>query len=336
MQMISTVFARKVLKVANDKLDKPALMKSFGIDAGVAPDLSEMMPYHSYYDLLEFIAEAGTNTDPFQLHAGASMRCDDYGALGLAWKSALDLRSTFERAVRYARLMTSVSTYEIRDDGVDAFFILNRVGTPRPSLFISNEATMASITSFSRELTQGKFNPKSVYFQHKAPNDISAYERYFSCPVYFESELNALHISGSVLAFKNRLGDVGVSHFLESHLDSELNKTQDDESIEHLVQTQISKALSSGVPKMADIAKRLGMSERTLHRRLGDHDLTYHSLVNQTRQELAESLLVNSDYALIEVAFLTGFSEQSAFQRAFKRWFKQTPAAFRKIYRSSN
>lgn len=335
MQMISTIFARKVVKAANDKLDKPALLSSFGIDPGAAPDLSEMMPDHSYYDLLEIIAESGSRTNPFQLRVGASMRCDDYGALGLAWKSASDLRSTYKRAVRYARLMTSVSTYEIRDDGVDAFFILHRVGTPRPGLFISNEATIASIASFSRELTEGKFNPKSVYFQHKAPNDISAYERYFSCPVYFESELNALHISGNVLAFKNKLGDVGVSRFLESHLESELNKPQYDESIEHLIQTQISKALSSGVPKMEDIAKRLGMSERTLHRRLGDLDLTYHSLVNQTRQELAESLLINSDYSLIEIAFLIGFSEQSAFQRAFKRWFNKTPTAFRKAYRCS-
>jgi len=196
MQMISTVFARKVVKVANDKLDKHALLRSFGIDPGVAPDLSEMMPDHSYYDLLELITEAGTNTDPFQLSAEASMRCDDYGALGLAWKSAPDLRSTYDRAARYARLMTSVSTYEIRDDGKhgdDALFILHRVGKPRPGLFISNEANIASIASYSRELTEEKFNPKLMYFQHKVPDDISAYERYFSC-LYFEFRRIFLHI----------------------------------------------------------------------------------------------------------------------------------------------
>ena len=80
---------------------------------------------------------------------------------------------------------------------------------------------------------------------------------------------------------------------------------------------------------MADIARRLAMSERTLHRRLAEKEVSFRTQVDLTRRELAENMLGQSSYSLSEVAFLTGFSEQSAFNRAFKRWQGQTPRSFR-------
>ena len=71
------------------------------------------------------------------------------------------------------------------------------------------------------------------------------------------------------------------------------------------------------------------MSPRTLQRRLGEEGLTYQHLIAESRQTLAERLLGESEYDLVEVAFLTGFSDQSTFSRAFKRWCGQTPGDYR-------
>ena len=71
------------------------------------------------------------------------------------------------------------------------------------------------------------------------------------------------------------------------------------------------------------------MSERTLHRRLTEQGQTFQSIANHAQREAAESLLANGDSSLAEVAFLTGFSDQSAFTRAFKGWTGQTPLMFR-------
>jgi AraC-like DNA-binding protein len=71
------------------------------------------------------------------------------------------------------------------------------------------------------------------------------------------------------------------------------------------------------------------MSERTLQRHLSEHGQTFQDLVNEVRREVAESLLTGTSNSLSEVAFLTGFSDQSAFQRAFKGWTGQTPFGFR-------
>ena len=109
----------------------------------------------------------------------------------------------------------------------------------------------------------------------------------------------------------------------------ELAELDDDESLEHRVRIEVSQALSDGIPTLSDIAKRLGMSSRTLQRRLADSGHTYQKLIDEARRQLAEKLLRRTEYALNEVAFLTGFSDQSAFTRAFKRWAGQTPRSFR-------
>ncbi|MGR3678898.1 MAG: helix-turn-helix transcriptional regulator [Paracoccaceae bacterium] len=81
---------------------------------------------------------------------------------------------------------------------------------------------------------------------------------------------------------------------------------------------------------MADIARKLGLSARSFHRRLAEHGLSFQTLTEETRREIATAMLQDERYSLFEVAFLTGYSEQSAFNRAFKRWMGMTPAAYRK------
>ena len=91
----------------------------------------------------------------------------------------------------------------------------------------------------------------------------------------------------------------------------------------------VATSLSEGIPALSDIARELGMSGRTLQRRLRERGLSYQTLVDESRRQLAMRLLRQTDFALIEVAFMTGFSGQSAFTRAFKRWAGQTPRSFR-------
>ena len=92
---------------------------------------------------------------------------------------------------------------------------------------------------------------------------------------------------------------------------------------------RISRSLSEGVPAVSDVAGHLGMSARTLQRRLSERGLAYQQLVDSARRRLALSLLRQTDYSLAEIAFMTGFAEQSSFTRAFKRWAGQTPRSYR-------
>ena len=81
---------------------------------------------------------------------------------------------------------------------------------------------------------------------------------------------------------------------------------------------------------MAEIARDMGLSARSFHRRLSELGVSFQTLTEETRRDLAEGLLRDNKHSLAEIAFLTGFAEQSSFTRAFKRWFGVTPASYRK------
>lgn len=146
----------------------------------------------------------------------------------------------------------------------------------------------------------------------------------------FGSDRDALLISREAMESPNKLGDKGITQFLTQHLDQELQAVTREQSLEEQTKQVIARALSEGLPKMEEVARRLGISVRSLHRRLADHGLTFQALTEDTRRDLAEGLLRDERYALSEIAFLTGFSEQSSFNRAFKRWSGETPANFRR------
>ena len=329
MGQITSLFIRKVIDQVDDSLDKRKHLASVGVDLDAPVDPAFMIPDTDYYALLERLAKEDPKGCELPLRAGASMNCDDYGAFGLAWKSAPNLRSSYGRAERYARILTSVSSYEVKDAQDSAYMHLHREGDRRLGLRLSNEATIASIMSISQEVSTKEFHPLAIYFKHEAPKSISAHEAYFGCPVNFGTDKDALLVSKETLQTSNRLGDESISRFFDAHLETELAKLKDDSSLDKRVRIQVSQALSEGIPTISEVAGRLGMSGRTLQRRLSEHGHTFQTLVDESRRQLAEQLLHQTGYSLADVAFLTGFSEQSAFNRAFKRWAGQTPRSFR-------
>ncbi|HEY9819069.1 MAG TPA: AraC family transcriptional regulator [Candidatus Obscuribacterales bacterium] len=329
MGQITSLFIRKVVGEAEDDIDKNALLRSIGIEPDNPIDPAQMVSDTAYYALLEQVAIAENNGTTLPLRAGAAMRCDDYGAFGLAWKSATNLRGSYERAERYARLLTSVSTYEVEMVDQGALMHLHRAGERRLGMRLSNEATIASIVSISRQVSTTVFKPLAVYFKHPAPNVIENHEVYFGCAVHFDADKDALLVSHESLQTANQLGDESISKFFDTHLEAELSKLADVNSLEQRIRIHVSRCLSEGVPTISDVAGHFSMSGRTLQRRLLDLGYSYQTLVDESGRQLAERLLQQTDYSLAEVAFMTGFSEQSAFTRAFKRWSGQTPRSFR-------
>ena len=329
MAFVTSIFARRMIQAAGPSVDARALLRSVGLDPDDGLDVTVQVAAEAYYDLLERIARSMDRGHTLPLCVGPLMRPDDYGALGLAWKSAPTIRQSLERVARYCRLWTDNMTYELRPRDGGADFLLHRAGRRRLGMRLSNEATIASATSLIRQTSSPHFCPQAVNLRHAAPSTTADHARYFGCPVHFEAEDDAIAIGDDALDRANYLADDGISRFLIAHLDSEIEAIGDEGAVETLVQRAVSRSLSEGVPKMSTIARRLAMSERTLQRRLAAKRLTFKGLVERTRRQLAERLLHERRYALSEVAFLTGFSEQSAFNRAFKRWFGATPTAFR-------
>jgi AraC-like DNA-binding protein len=329
MGHVTSLFARKMVAAAGAEVDAPALLASVGLDPDGPWDPKAMIPAETYYDMLERIA-ARIDATSLPVRTGASMRLDEYGALGLAFKAATTLGGSYARVARYARLWTSVVRYELRPDPRGVLFILHRPGERRLGMRLSNEATLASAVAIGRQVCPVDFAPLEVRFRHPPPDTIAFHEEWFGCPVLFDSELDALLLSPEALARPNILGDEGISRFLTSHLDAELSEFAVDAPLVARAKDAIAQTLSEGAPTMADIARGLGLSARSFHRRLSEHGTGFQTLTEQTRRELAEGLLRDGRHSLAEIAFLTGFSEQSSFTRAFRRWTRKTPASFRR------
>ncbi|MEL6318721.1 MAG: AraC family transcriptional regulator, partial [Pseudomonadota bacterium] len=308
-----------------------ALLAGAGVDPDAPVDPKRMISDDVYYSLCERAARADPDGATLPLRVGDRMRADDYGAFGLAWKSAVDLRGSYQRAERYGRVLTSVSSYTLDLDAGRAFMTLRRDGERRLGLRLSNEQTLVAIVRISREISRRPFAPRAVHFRHPAPGDVAAHEAYFGCPALFGADRDAIELDETALDAPNRLGDPRISEFFDAHLAQELAALAQDEGLERRVRIQIAQALSAGPPTLAEIAARMSMSARTLQRRLAERGCAFQDLADAARRELAERLLRRTDYALAEVAFLTGFSDQSAFTRAFKRWSGgRTPAGFRR------
>ncbi|MEM1152143.1 MAG: AraC family transcriptional regulator ligand-binding domain-containing protein, partial [Pseudomonadota bacterium] len=307
MGSVTSLFVRKMVAGAEPGVDGRSYLRSVGIDPDGDWDPKQMITDDAYYGLLEAIADE-IDVTGLPVKVGHSMCCDEYGALGLAWKAAPTLRGSYMRVERFARIWTSIVAYEIQplDDGI--VWIEHRAGERRLGMRLSVEADMASAVSISRQVSPVPFRPDAVYFKHAAPRTLKHHEAYFECPVHFEAQYDGLAISNQALDQPNKLGDEGITRFLLPHLEGELSDVKDEPTLGEITKDAIARALSEGPPKMEEIARGLGFSARSFHRRLADHGLTFQMLAEETRRELAEGLLRDEQYTLADVAFLTGFS----------------------------
>ena len=335
MGYISAMFAVKFAHIATTDIPSPqaerrALCRTVGIDADRSVEPKQMIRDTTFFGFLEHIAREYEDGRSVAIRVGASMRCDDYGAFGLAFKSAIDLWGSFQRVERYGKVVTSIANYVVERGDASSLMALSPDDETRLGLRMTKELALAAATALSREVSKQPFSPVAVLLSHEEPDDLSAQEAHFRCPVHYGADRDGLEISDELLRAGNRLGDARISEFFDAHLEQELVDYSGDERLDERVRNQVAQSLSEGVPKISEISARMGMSSRTLQRRLSAQGHVYQDLVDAARRALAEKLLRQTEFSLAEIAFLTGYAEQSTFSRAFKRWYGQTPASFRR------
>ncbi|MEM8736792.1 MAG: AraC family transcriptional regulator ligand-binding domain-containing protein, partial [Planctomycetota bacterium] len=252
---VTSLFVHKVLRNVDDSVDKAQLLEQLGLSGDGSVDPKQMIADDDYYAFLESIAGVDPHTIDLPLRTGQSMRCDEYGAFGLAWKSAPNLLGSFERAARYARVLTNVATYEIQRVEQGAWMVLHREGHRRLGMRLSNEATVASILAISNEACSVAATPLEVRFKHRQPETIASHETHFGCSVQFSADRDGILFSNQFVTAANRLADVGIVNYLDNQLDKEVQQYDDVElSFDRQVCREIANKLSDGIPTVTSIA----------------------------------------------------------------------------------
>ncbi len=314
--------------VSSGRDDVAALLARVGLDA----DLTEpsLVDADAFYEVIETIVSDGD--DELPLRCADTLDIDSYGALGLAFKTSADLRTALSRVERYGVLVSDAIRYELRPAGEGgAAFVISGRPASRLGMQVTNEGALAGVLSFCRQAVAPRSltAPVSVSFAHRKPPSSERHEAFFGCPVEFGADIDALHLDATFLDTSTRLADAALATFLTTRLDDELRAAEVERGLGSTVRHAVAARLADGVPPMRLVARHLAMSDRTLRRRLADEGLRYDDIVADVQKTVATALLVTTDHSLIDIAFLTGYSDQTAFHRAFKRWTGRTPQEFR-------
>jgi AraC-like DNA-binding protein len=190
--------------------------------------------------------------------------------------------------------------------------------------------TVAQWMMLGRSLVGRTWSPRRVAVRHEAPGDADAYERWFNAPVAFGAKRVEIVFDAQLLDLPVVGADPTLVRLLDRHIEQVLARLPRAASLVDRVRAEAARSISDGAaPTAASIARALNMSERTLLRRLSEEDATPSDIIADVRRELASQYLRDPAVSITEAAFLLGYSEPSAFHRAFKRWTGVTPAEFR-------
>lgn len=327
MNYISINLYQKLIDHAFSEGMTPEDFKDLPISIESIKDI-QAVPADVFFELHEMLDET---LDPgFSVRVGQEMKMDDYGILGLSWKTCSKAGEIFERCERYFQLLSNTYVFKVEKEGEISKIHLYR-DAHRRGVELSNEATLSATVVVLQAITETDITPLGVSFKHGAPKDLKSYRAGFKCPILFNQTHNYISYKTTDLDTRTAKADISINKFLLERVAEETKGIEiNSMKLASDVESLIKDALPSGIPGINEIGKHMGISSRTLTRRLSENVITFRELVKRTQEKLSIDLLRNSSSSVGEIAYQTGFSEQSAFNRAFKRWTGLSPTAFRK------
>lgn len=293
-------------------------------------DPEHRLPFSLYVQLLEQAARA-SGDELLGLHMGAAQSIQIVGVLGYVLQAAPDVRTQVAEVQRYFSLHQEGAAFSLSEQGEHADFAYT-VLDPAVSLHRQDaEATLAlAVAQWRLLLDEPAWAPLSVHFEHPQPQGVAELQRFFGCRLHFSDEFDGLRFPRRFLDRPVQTADAGLHAILTRYADDCLGRHRDNSTLAARTRRLIAASLASGNASIERVAERLGLTPRTLQRRLVAEGLQFSQLLDEVRRELAAHYLRDPELGLTETAFLVGYSDLSAFHRAFRRWFRQTPLAFQR------
>jgi AraC-like DNA-binding protein len=328
----ATIQAKAVEKIAKAALPRGVtpqeLYGAVGFDPAVLTNPDHRIPFAQVVSLYEQGA-ALTGDDAFGLHLGeADPKAFD--VLGYSVINSPTFGEALDRVVRYNFIWTNGSSFAIHKTGASARITYLYLDPTITEHRHDAEMTFAAIAALGRAVTAVDWFPQSVSFQHREPRDISEHQRIFGCQVRFGAPDNELVFDSAVLRLPIIKADPGLCAVLDRHAEELLAKYPREDRLIDRLRKIIRDELNGGDAGLEHVATQLGMSARTLQRKLREQNASHQEVLDQMRRDLAMRYLREPEMAICEVAYLLGFSESSALHRAFKRWTGMTPSEFRR------
>jgi AraC-like DNA-binding protein len=307
-------------------IDSDPVIREAGLDPSLFDDGSNVIPHAALGRLLT-LCVARTGCPHFGLLVGERATILSLGLVGRLMQQSETVGDAMRALVSNLSIQNrgSVPSLTICDDV--ALFTFSVYQREVESADQIADGSLAVAVNALRALCGSDWNPSEVLLPRAAPLDPEPYRRHFRAPVRFNEESAVLVFPTRDLAIRIAGADPMVRAVLED-LIRQMKSSQGAEfsdDIRRLLRARLTSTRCS-----ADtIAKLLAMHRRTLSRRLKASGMGYRSIANEVRFEIARQLLEDTEVPLGQIAAALGYSEASAFTRAFRRWSGQTPTSWR-------
>ena len=273
--------------------------------------------------------ERHADSTSFGLVASRTMGPHKLGIAGVLINSSSNLLEVAAITKKYRPLIGLTITPEIVIEGRNVVF---RYPPQPPPIGISSawyDAGILTILTLVRRVAGVDWKPSEIRLRHKGRFD-QHYQAFFDCPVHFQCEHTSISFPVDILNCEFPRADPGICTYLRHHADLLLKRASGVSSFSSLVREILPKQLAHGWSSSSGVAKQLGVTERTLQRYLKSEGTSFSQLLENTRKELAEQYLAESERSIAETALLLGYSDVIAFHRAFRRWNGITPGQHRR------
>lgn len=274
------------------------------------------------------VAAELTEDDAIGIHVAESIPRGALDLVEYAFRSSASVAAGLTRLARYGRIISDRLSARVEATGGGLQFIVrDAVSTPIHQARI--EFAIAVFVKLARDASGANIRPLQICFAHEAPRDLSEHRRFFQCPVQFSAGATTLLLDAVDAKRELQSADPALAEIIRKRLEKVLASREQKDSFAGRVHRVLLDRMGHRDLTASTVAQLMGVSRRTLTRRMADEGTSFRQLLDQARAELAQALLRDRSLSIADIAFFLQYSEPAAFHRSFRRWTGQTPQNFR-------
>ncbi|HEY5854959.1 MAG TPA: AraC family transcriptional regulator [Aldersonia sp.] len=316
----------------------PKVLATFGVDAwpllashGVTAELLTRhplapLPIETHGRIL-YEAAAASGCDHLGLLLGQFASLDNTGPLRFLIMNADTVGDALDAVSRFSPIWyRGITATRSADRGyVSLSLSVEGLFQGREQLLT---AYLVAHVQILRILEAPSWRPTLVRLSYREPVSADLYRRFFGAPVYFNEARHEVMFPEEFLGERVSGTDPNLRRFFDGHLQQ--LQTGAGRDVVGQVRRAVEESLQAGDCSIEKVARLFSVHRITLYRHLAREGTTFDAVVDETRRDLAEQFLAQTDLPLLEISRLLGYRNQSAFSRAFQRWYAQTPRQWRR------
>lgn len=311
-------------------LNVPDLVSLAGIDPDALSDPDRRVPVYNYEALLRICEDEPRSREGLVL-AAQSRDVGAFGVVSHIVSNAPTVAEGFKAYERHGRLLSEIGSFGVRTGGTGFSIHISSL-PPLCDIHLFNEGTAVMNHSLVCALLQAPIRLRRVEFQHARHRHSSLVEELLDAPASYRAPATVLHYESEVGRAPISSADPMLFLFLERHAAAIGSRLRGSSTWSERTRELLLARLSQGKPVPRLLARELAVSARTLQRRLAEEGTTLARLLEDARRETALACVEDRTLSIAELGFMLGYSDLSAFHRAFKRWTGVSPARYRRLF----